>query len=77
MELGRGGKGKKNDRVNNIKYIASVQVQDIMTGTESCQIIGDRREKGRESIREYWSDQSKIYPELGYINKPFEHCLWK
>jgi hypothetical protein len=37
MELRREGKGKENDRASTIlKYVTSVQAEDIMIGTESC-----------------------------------------
>jgi hypothetical protein len=37
MELRGGGKGKENDRQSKIlKYITSVQVEDVTICTESC-----------------------------------------
>jgi hypothetical protein len=40
-----GGKGKENDRKSTIsKNITFVQVEDLMTSTESCLIMGGERE---------------------------------
>jgi hypothetical protein len=64
-------KGKKNDRESTIlKYITSVQVEDITICIESCWIIGDGRKGVRESYGRGWTDKSKVYSQLGNIEKP-------
>jgi hypothetical protein len=52
MEHGGGGKGKERDRnTTKSKYFTSVQVDDIMISTESCQMMGCGREGVRKSNR--------------------------
>jgi hypothetical protein len=64
-----GSRGiKENDGESIIsKYNASVQVDDIIIHTESCLIIGGRREKVSESNREGRTDKCTIYSQLRYV----------
>jgi hypothetical protein len=56
-----------------LKYIASVQAEDITIGIESCWIMGGGGREGiRETNRKGSTDQSKVYLQWEYIEKP----LW-
>jgi hypothetical protein len=47
-----GDKGKENDRTSTVlKYITSVQVEDMMICTESCRIMGGGK-KGEGRVTE-------------------------
>jgi hypothetical protein len=71
MEHSGWGEGKENDRESTIsKYFTSAQVDDITICTESCRIMGGGTVK--KSNKGGWTDQSKAYFQLGYIEK----SLW-
>jgi hypothetical protein len=41
--------------------MTTVQVEDITICIESCWVMGDGRERVRESNGKDWIDQSKVY----------------
>jgi hypothetical protein len=45
---GRRERKRELEKSTISKYIASVQVEDIIICIESCRIIGARRERGKE-----------------------------
>jgi hypothetical protein len=62
-----------------LKFITSLQVGDIKISSESCWIIRCGREDVRDNNRRSWTDQSKVYSQMGHMKKPLEpwHWNWK
>jgi hypothetical protein len=73
MELGQRRKGKENDRASVMSWnITSVKVEEIRMCVESYWKLewGMGGKVVRKSNGKGCSDQNKVYPQRGYIEKP-------